>query len=264
MEQRIIGLSGRKQSGKNTCCNLIIGWEMLSLGLTYNIKIKDGMLWVSDILGDTNNEGLFDITRDNTAMKIFKEENLNQFVKLYSFADLLKKGICMNVLGLTRDQCYGTDEEKNSETNIKWENLPSSAEVRLHEDERTQEKKMTGREVMQYVGTDVFRKMYPNVWVDATVRKIKEDGAYLALICDCRFPNEVEGVQEAGGKVIRLTKNGDDKDSHFSETALDKENYDWNNFDAIIDNKDMEIGKQNEALYLKLNEWSWNSLDLPL
>ena len=256
MEQRILAFSGRKQSGKNTCCNLIVGWEMLSLGLTQNIKIRDGLLWVSDILGDQQNEGFFDITRNNTAINRFKDTHLNQFIKLYSFADLLKKNVCMDVLGLTREQCYGTDEEKNTETNIVWGDLEGVNNKHI------KSQKVTAREVMQYVGTDFFRKIYPNVWVDATIRKIREDGAYLALICDCRFPNEVKGVQDANGKVIRLTRNCNDKDSHASETALDKENYDWDNFDSIIDNETMDVGEQNKELYDILANWGWQSLDI--
>ena len=256
MEQRILAFSGRKQSGKNTCCNLIVGWEMLSLGLTQNIKIRDGLLWVSDILGDQENEGFFDITRDNTNIYRFKDNHLNQFIRLYSFADLLKKNVCMDVLGLTREQCYGTDEEKNTETNIVWGDLEGANNKHI------KSQKVTAREVMQYVGTDFFRKIYPNVWVDATIRKIREDGAYLALICDCRFPNEVTGVQDAGGKVIRLTRNSKDKDSHASETALDKENYDWKIFDSIIDNEIMDIGEQNKKLYDTLASWNWQSLDI--
>ena len=175
------------------------------------------------------------------------EEHLNPFVKLYSFADLLKKGVCMDVLGLSYEQCYGTDENKNTMTDIV---SPETG------------KRATAREVMQFVGTDFFRSIYPNVWVDATIRKIKEESPELAIICDCRFPNEVKGVQDANGKVIRLTRNCNDKDSHASETALDKENYDWDNFDSIIDNETMDVGEQNKELYDILANWGWQSLDI--
>jgi hypothetical protein len=39
-------------------------------------------------------------------------------VKIYNFADPLKKDICMNILGLTHNQCYGEDIYKNTLTNI--------------------------------------------------------------------------------------------------------------------------------------------------
>ena len=121
---------------------------------------------------------------------------------------------------------------------------------------------MTAREVMQVVGTDFFRALYPNVWADATIRKIQEDGSHIAIVADCRFPNEVEAIQNAGGKVVRLTRNSDDKDAHISETALDKENFDWNKFDVLIQNDDMSVGEQNKKLYDQLKEWGWLELSI--
>ena len=35
MEQKILGFSGRKQSGKNTCANVIFGWDVLDWILIY-------------------------------------------------------------------------------------------------------------------------------------------------------------------------------------------------------------------------------------
>lgn len=256
MSQKIIGFSGRKQSGKNTCANVIIGWEMLSLGIARNFKITDsGQIWVSDILGEEVNAGIFDVTSSDQSMVNFLRANLDHFAKLYSFADLLKKSVCMDILGLTREQCYGTDEQKNTDTNISWSSLPFY-------DGKAENKNMTGREVMQVVGTDFFRELYPNVWADATIRKIQENGPHIAIIADCRFPNEVEAIQNAGGKVVRLTRNSEDEDAHISETALDKENFDWNKFDVIIKNDDISVGEQNKKLYDQLKEWGWLELSI--
>jgi len=256
VSQKIIGFSGRKQSGKNTCANVIIGWEMLSLGIARNFKITDsGQIWVSDILGEEVNAGIFDVTSSDQSMVNFLRANLDHFAKLYSFADLLKKSVCMDILGLTREQCYGTDEQKNTDTNISWSSLPFY-------DGKAENKNMTGREVMQVVGTDFFRELYPNVWADATIRKIQENGPHIAIIADCRFPNEVEAIQNAGGKVVRLTRNSEDEDAHISETALDKENFDWNKFDVIIKNDDMSVGEQNKKLYDQLKEWGWLELSI--
>lgn len=145
---------------------------------------------------------------------------------LYNFADPLKKDICMNILGLTHDQCYGSDESKNELVNCYWEN-----------------KQLTAREVMQFVGTDIFRKLQTNVWADATISKITKDNFPLAIIADCRFPNEVEAIKKAGGIVIKLTRNPHNSD-HDSETALDADRYDQSNFDMIIMNHAMEIPEQ--------------------
>ena len=150
--------------------------------------------------------------------------------KIYNFADPLKRDICMNILGLSYEQCYGEDIDKNTLTDIEWEG-----------------KRLTAREVMQFVGTDIFRKMKNNVWASATINKIKQEKPQLALIADCRFPNEVEAVKNAGGLVIKLTRNPYNSD-HASEIALDENRYSCSNFDLIIYNDHISISEQNQIV----------------
>ena len=150
--------------------------------------------------------------------------------KIYNFADPLKKDVCMNILGLTYEQCYGSDEDKNQLTNNYWQGV-----------------QLTAREVMQFVGTDIFRKMKNNVWADATITKIRAEKSKLAIIADCRFPNEVEAVKRAGGFVIKLNRNTHNSD-HASEIALDENNYSNQNFDLIINNQFLSIDEQNQTI----------------
>ena len=156
--------------------------------------------------------------------------------KIYNFADPLKTDICMNILGLTFEQCYGTDNQKNELVNCYWDN-----------------KQLTAREVMQLVGTDMFRKLQNNVWADATIIKINKEQPDLALIADCRFPNEVDVVKKAGGIVIKLNRNPFNSD-HDSETALDYDRYDHNNFDLVLDNEHMSIKEQDHIIYQFLSK----------
>lgn len=146
---------------------------------------------------------------------------------IYNFADPLKNDICMNILGLTYEQCYGEDIDKNTLTDIEWNGI-----------------KLTAREVMQFVGTDIFRKMKHDVWAGATIKKIQNNNPDIAVVADCRFPNEVEAIKNVNGYVIKLTRNPFHSD-HSSEIALDPENYDNSNFDLIIDNKNIDINQQN-------------------
>lgn len=150
--------------------------------------------------------------------------------KIYNFADPLKQ-MCIDILGLSYSQCYGDDDNKNELVDCYWDS-----------------RQLTARDVMQIIGTDIFRKMKNNVWSDATIRKILKENAHLSLIADCRFPNEVEAVKRVGGIVIKLTRNLYNSD-HDSETALDSIRYDQNNFDFIIDNANMDISSQNKLLY---------------
>jgi hypothetical protein len=281
---KILGLSGRKQSGKNTTANFILGMELKAAGFVRDHFIiqRDGRLWVSDMFGgDTDFEGYLDVTRRNNTMKAFVNDQIGPYVKLYSCADCLKE-ICIDVLGVGEKQCYGTDDDKNSLTNLKWEDMPgvitpdkleeyivsdgSGTDVDIlryvekgkwHDFIVRKNGNMTGREVLQFVGTEIFRRMKDNVWIEATMNKIIRDGPSVAIITDIRFPNEVKGVQDRGGKVIRFTRAPFKEDMHPSECSLDEDRYDWNNFDFVIDNSDMDIPQQCDAVYDILEQIGW-------
>lgn len=224
MENRtlIIGASGKKQSGKNTMCDGLEEW----------IKVKYG-------------------------------ENC----KTYSFADALKEKVCMEVMGLTREQCYGSDEDKNTLTSYTWERLPYEVREENHlgyEQLSTwswmhkilPKGQMTAREVMQVVGTDIFRKYFDDsIWVNATFRSIQKESYPFALISDVRFPSEVEGIVKENGFVIRLLRDVCEADSHSSEKALD--DYDWESVKKnafLVDNSEMSIEEQNRAVCKIINE----------
>lgn len=252
----ILGISGKKQSGKNTVGNFILSLFLAKLDFCEKIYMdEDGSLIVSDILGDTRFEGVFNIeemTRKYNDDRFIKAiDYLNTKVKIYSFADILKKDICMNILGLSYEQCYGTDEEKNTLTTIRWEDIPGY-DKNTEENINTNEY-MTARQIMQVLGTDIFRKIKSDVWVTATINKIIREKPTLAVVTDCRFPNEVEIIKKIGGKVIRLTRNPFPS-SHVSENILDKDNYDWSNFDYVIDNQNFTMLEQFEEIKKLLGE----------
>ena len=156
-------------------------------------------------------------------------------VQIYNFADPLKQ-VCIDILGLAPRQCYGEDKYKNEFVDCQWNG-----------------KQLTAREVMQILGTDILRTMQHNVWTGATIRKIQRDNPDVALIGDCRFHNEVGAVQKVGGIVIKLNRNIYHSD-HASETALDRQNYDELNFDAVIQNQFMDLEAKNEVLSRILKE----------
>ena len=280
MNQTIIGLAGRKSSGKNTFANFMVGAYMVGLGISRSFNIlEDGQLYISDIDEIENTDGIFDYYRQTASIDEFKKNRLDPFIKLYSFADLLKKNVCMNILGLSYEQCYGTNEQKNQLTDLLWEDMPGViTEVYVKNVEITNitgnyengdlitpmecqyehyyhsSGQMTAREVLQHVGTNIFRKMSGNVWVSALFRQIQKDNAKVVIITDCRFPNEVYGIQDRGGKVVYLTRNPYN-DTHASETALDKENFDHSKFAHILQNDKMTIDQQNSEVCQLMLKW---------
>jgi hypothetical protein len=166
------------------------------------------------------------------------------YIKNYSFADPLKV-ICHSLFGLTKEQCWGTDAEKNTIVpHLLWENMlgvttnPYMLSIgavdigcKTFDVEYHDAGPMTARELLQFFGTNVMRKMYAPVWVNATINKIKQEGSLRSVISDVRFPDEADAIKKAGGKLIKLTRSVS-KDSHPSETALN----DYTNFDYVIDN----------------------------
>lgn len=206
---RIIGFAGKKQSGKNTCCNFLLMLKLYENGICRKASLDDhGNILVSDIFGETvSGSEWIPLTEEYVDIS----QLLRSFYpcKIYAFADTLKE-FAVNVLGLEHRQVYGTDADKNSPTHLRWENMPTDC-IGLSGP-------MTAREVLQYFGSDICRKMYENIWFDACIRKIRKDAPELALISDVRFPNEITGIQKEGGIVFGLPRDiYNNSDAHSSE-----------------------------------------------
>ena len=204
---KILGFAGKKQSGKNTCCNFLQMLKFHEYGVCKNASLNEqGQILVSDLFGETVS-GLDWIPLTEEYVDISQLLESFHPCKIYAFADVLKE-FAVDVLGLEYNQVYGTNEEKNSPTHLLWENMPTG----------NNKGPMTGREILQYFGSDICRKMYENIWFDACIRRIRKDNPELALISDVRFSNEIAGVQKEGGIVFGLPRdivNG--KDTHSSE-----------------------------------------------
>jgi len=245
----IVGIAGKKQSGKNTTANILHGMVLKDQGLIEDCNIDgDGKLIIltSDNKGKED-WGEFDVARTDNAFTEYAEHNMWPYVKLYSFADNLKQ-ICVDLFSVPPECVWGTDKQKSQlQEHLLWENMPRAInsgmmKKLLSPDARTshgwKEGPMTAREFMQFLGTDVMRKMYEPVWVQSCVNKIKREQSSLAIIADVRFPNEVDAVTDAGGVVVRLTR-GERADGHPSETALDDYDFHYNidntgSVDALI------------------------------
>jgi hypothetical protein len=114
---------------------------------------------------------------------------------------------------------------------------------------------MTIREVLQYMGTEIFRKMYETVWVDSLLRKIKAEEPEIAVICDVRFPNEINLLRDEGAIILGLSRDiFDSKDTHASEQI------DFSLCSLVIDNQDMEIEDQCKAIYEALQKLGCKNL----
>jgi len=255
----IVAFAGAKQSGKTTSVNFLHGHEMKSHGFIKKFFVDEhGRLVVNAKYLDDNDKefesmGVFDVFQDSQSFVDYASSTFWPFVRAYNFADPLKR-MCMGLFGLTREQCYGTDEEKNSLTDILWDDIPivlTGGKFQTFDGSKSNSGPMTAREFMQTFGTNICRRIKNDVWVSLCINQIKEENPNLALIGDCRFKNEIDIVHEAGGKVIYFTRNSESSDGHDSEKASEyKEHY-----DGIIDNTNIGVEEQNKLVLEQIQAW---------
>lgn len=259
---QIIGFAGKKQSGKNTCSNFLMMLKLVEYGVCKDARLDiNGNIVISDLFGEK-------ITDTDWIPLIPEYVDVNALYsgftpcKIYSFADSLKK-LCINVLGLPYQSAYGSDQDKAQLTDLLWENMPGVVTEIAPDDVIAEDVngrlgkyytkmlsglvyhkpgRMTAREVLQFVGTEIFRKMDTNVWINACLRIIENEAPELALVSDVRFPNEIRAIQDHGGIVVGLPRDiYKGQDQHASEQI------DFSACDFVL--KEGTIGETVEELY---------------
>lgn len=121
------------------------------------------------------------------------------------------KDVCRSWFDFTWSQVNGTLEEKNA------------LDKRYPRPDGTF---LTPREAMQFIGTEIGRKLYPNVWVDLALRRAKDAidvEESRVVFTDCRFVNEAKAIRDAGGQVWRVRRASADRPqaTHASEQMID-------------------------------------------
>ena len=242
---RIIGISGRKQSGKSTTANFINGDMLLHREMiqAYHLD-EDGKLVIKTNSDAGAGYGVLDVTRKDKDFVEYAEKELWPFVKVYHFADTLK-ALSVQLFNIPPRNVYGDDEHKNKPLDYKWEDMPTETGKTGH---------MSAREFLQYFGTTIVREINNDAWVEATVANLQYEGSSVALIPDVRFPNEVEAIKKAGGVVVRMERDPFN-DDHPCESALDRDVYDWSNFDIVIPNSVITIKQLCDELSKHTSLW---------
>lgn len=235
----IIGISGKKNSGKDTIA-LIIQW------LTDDLAIRDKLTF----------------EEWKRQMKELKNTGHGYHTasewKIVKFADKIKTMVC-TLIGCSREQL---EDHVFKETALgsEWDKYGGYEPVKDFSTGDISEQKelthMTPRLMLQLLGTNFGRDIiHPDIWVTSTMlgyKKGPHNGPTRELrypnwiIPDTRFLNEVEAIKDRDGIVIRVNRlyqtvegqgNGNwatfgKEQFHESETALD----DYKDFDYVIDN----------------------------
>ena len=116
---------------------------------------------------------------------------------------------------------------------------------------------MTSREFMQFLGTEVMRKMYGPIWVNFLTKQVQEENSTLSIITDLRFPNEDDGLRSLDSskydvKIVGLTRCIDSEDKHTSESLFDEVKK-----DAVLDNANSDLLTTCQQLTECMNDWGW-------
>lgn len=144
-------------------------------------------------------------------------------VRQYAFATLLKVS-AMKSLGFT-----GTDDELVALANKLKEQ--GHVEVKIGRGKSAVVKKISGREYLQYKGTEGGRDVFgQDFWVDLAMSEVEPTG--IALFTDTRFPNECHAVRSTpGGRIWKLIgppkEETKGKKGHDSEQTLPAELIDF-------------------------------------
>jgi hypothetical protein len=107
---------------------------------------------------------------------------------------------------------------------------------------------LTPRWVLQYWGTEVCRKAFhDDIWIAALENKLRNSTDDI-VISDCRFPNEIKSIKDAGGIVVRVHRGPEPEwyDAAVSVNKGDRGNMNWALSRAKI-----------EALGIHASETAW-------
>lgn len=72
--------------------------------------------------------------------------------------------------------------------------------------------------LLQLLGTEIFRRKSPDIWVESVYHKLMDRKPKVAIITDVRFPNEAEFVQQMGGSLIKVERTAPDGTPHRDPT----------------------------------------------
>lgn len=147
------------------------------------------------------------------------------------------KDLAIATYGLTHEQCWGSDEDKNTLTSVTWSDLgflPSGHGGFL-----------SARRVLQSLGVQM-RERFPGIWANAPFKKSWASDTQVVVIPDTRFEDEALNFKEHGGIVVRVTRDRMPVDNHPSETALDT----FDGWDFDIQNRTDKLALHAEACEL--------------
>lgn len=187
----IIGIAGKKQSGKDTIAKIIKYADI------YNSCMED-------YVTISKEEFIYNCITDDHYKHLNELVLPNSKWEIHAFADKLKN--CISLIAGFTD--LWTESGKNT----------------LSQFENTHQ--LTYRELLQQFGTEVCRNIDKNFWIKALFMNYKKSDNW--IIPDVRFINEADSIKKYNGIIIKVIRNSNNLDKHVSELEIDSiNNYDY-------------------------------------
>lgn len=256
--RKLIGISGKKQSGKNTVTKI---WQLLDYfhnGLSTDLKKE--YYEISSIA---------DI--EYVERHLYIDICDKSYYKQKSFANKLKQIVCL-LIGCSMEQLednifketplgndwivYKLIPKEDYDVNLLDSSITLNYPIIFLSEKEAQENiriynycnctdyekvELTPRLLLQLLGTQCGREIiHPNIWVNALFSEYvsyhnSRVNIYTLpkwIISDVRFENEAKAIKERNGIIIRVNRNSENKDNHQSEIDLDN----YKEFDYTINN----------------------------
>lgn len=253
----IIGIAGKKQSGKNTVANLIQYYIAIEKKPSIEELIPfKAVIEKDEIAGAAETSGWY---QKGFAKKVKVIASIitgipvsvmdSEEYKSQTLSNMTGNDWKVYVVNNLQEAMFSKKEEAVNFIRYIYQNDKMKVP-----DSYFKEYDITLRELLQKIGTDLFRDMiHPDVWVKALMdeyrpidyeSKVDPDRVNNAtyqipiypnwIITDVRFPNEVSAVKEEKGLIIKVVRplEGELHSNHASETALN----DYSEWDWIINN----------------------------
>ncbi len=135
-----------------------------------------------------------------------------------------------------------------------YEVLEGGLQTKFSAEWMSDEHKAKFRKLLQHWGTEYRREVDPNYWVAKLQATIERERPRIALIADCRFPNEISFIKSdpASGFVCRVDRLGYEGigSSHSSETLLGwMADEDWHYILQVPDGQLEELQRDAVVLF---------------